>query len=124
MLQTISPVSRLSVSLKLRMKFVSIFGADTAKGSKEAHFQNGLPVLAERSDAICQDEPVPLKIKDVAGTYIFKVDVGVLGEVWVSVSGSVIWSGAPAVPVLMFTTVRYDARLRGGEADYRTFYTE
>lgn len=59
---------------------------------------------------ICQ--PESLKIKDSADTYIFKVDVGVLGEVWVGISCSIAWCSAPAVPILMLTTVGYDTWLQ------------
>lgn len=51
-----------------------------------------------------------LKIKD--STYIFQVDVRVLWVVWVSVPGPIIWCSAPAVPVLMLTTVGYGTRLQ------------
>lgn len=58
---------------------------------------------------ICQ--PESLKIKDSADTYIFKVDVGVFGEVWVGIC-SITWCSAPAVPILMLTTVSYDTWLQ------------
>lgn len=45
-------------------------------------------------------------------TYIFQVDVRVLWVVWVSVPGPIIWCSAPAVPVLMLTTVGYGTRLQ------------
>lgn len=45
-------------------------------------------------------------------TYIFQVDVRVLWVVWMSIPGLIIWCSAPAVPVLMLTTVGYGTRLQ------------
>lgn len=45
-------------------------------------------------------------------TYVFQVDVRVLWVVRVSVPGPIVWCCAPAVPVLMLTTVGYGTRLQ------------
>ena len=46
-----------------------------------AHFPKKQSAPSAQSDAICQS----LKFKVLNDTHIFKVDVGVLGEVWVGV---------------------------------------
>lgn len=57
-------------------------------------------------------QPCSLKIKDLTDTHIFKIDVRVLGVVWMCVPWPVVWLDAPAVPVLMLATVCYDTRLQ------------
>lgn len=55
---------------------------------------------------------ISLKIKDFTDTYICQADVRVLWVVWKSVPRPIIWCSAPAVPILMLTTVRNGTRLQ------------
>lgn len=101
----------LNMSWILILELISI-SSDSGWDDKRAHFPKKQSAPSTQPDAICQSSFQSLKFKVLTDTHIFKVDVGVLGEVWVGVPWSIVCCRAPAVPVLMLSTVCYDTRLQ------------